>query len=213
MPILITPAILTDNFTEFTRQVALVESLFSYAQIDVMDGKFVKATSFSEIDLVSDIKTGLRYELHLMVDDPYEELLRWGNVRNVFRIVFHAEAHSDPGAVIEEARARGLEVGVALNPETPISRIETYVHDVDLVQFMTVHPGQQGAQFLPEMKNKIIEFTARPHRPRVAVDGGINPTTIREVLAWGVEICNVGSFLMKSSSLPEALAELRTVVC
>lgn len=212
MPLLITPAILTDSFTEFSRQVRLMEGLFSYAQIDVMDGKFVETTSFAEVERVPEIKTGLRYELHFMVEDPYQELLRWGDFRNVFRIIFHAEASSDPAAVIEEAKARGFEVGMALNPETDTSVLAPYLEQLDVVQFMTVHPGRQGAPFLPEMKDKIRTFCALGRRPRVSVDGGINATTLSEVATWGVEICNVGSFFMKAPSLATALAELRSTL-
>jgi ribulose-phosphate 3-epimerase len=209
---LITPAILTDNFDEFERQIRRLETLFSYAQIDVMDGKLVPTTSFAEVERVAEVKTGLRYEVHLMVEHPYEELLRWGEIRNVSRIIFHAEAKSDPHAIIEECRARGLEVGVALNPETPTSAIDAYVHDLDLVQFMTVHPGRQGAPFLPEMKEKILAFCQIPHRPRVSVDGGINQDTIHEVASWGVEIVNVGSYFAQAPDVAEALIELRKIL-
>lgn len=212
--LLLSPAILTDSFEEFERQVRRLETLFSYAQIDIMDGTFVKTKSFSDVERVPEVKTGLQYELHLMVEKPYEEFLRWANanIRNITRVVFHAEAHSDPIAIIEEARARGIEVGVALNPETPVSAIESYVEQVDLVQFMTVHPGRQGAPFLPEMKDKITAFCARPHRPKVSVDGGINASTVRDVSSWGVEIANVGSYFSKAESVAAALAELRTVL-
>lgn len=210
--ILITPAILTDSFDELSRQITRLEGIFSYAQIDVMDGKLVPATSFAEVERVAEIKTGLRYEVHLMVEHPYEELLRWGELRNVSRIIFHAEAKSDPQMIIEECRARGLEVGVALNPETPAATIDAYVDNLDLVQFMTVHPGRQGAPFLPEMKEKITAFCQRPHRPRVSVDGGISGTTIQEVASWGVEIVNVGSYFAKAPDVAEALIELRKIL-
>lgn len=212
MPLLITPAILTDSFEDFTTQVRRVEGLFSYAQIDVMDGKFVETHSFAEVERVMEVKTGLQYELHLMVNDPYKELLRWGNIRNVFRVIFHAEALADPTNIIEEARARGLEIGVSLNPETPVSMIESYVKDLDVVQFMTVHPGRQGSPFLPEMKEKISTFCQRGRRPRCTVDGGISAVTIREVASWGVDVCNVGSFLMKAPDVKQALDELRSAL-
>ncbi len=209
---LITPAILTESFDEFVAQVRRYEPFFSYAQIDVMDGKFVPSVSFPERIEINDIGTGLRFELHLMVNDPYNELLRWGNVRNVSRVLFHAEAPDEPAKVIEEVRARGLEVGVVLNPETPISVIESYVGELDVVQFMTVHPGRQGAPFVPEVGEKIRAFASRPRRPRVSVDGGVSPTTIGELTRWGAEIVNVGGFFTKAADIPLALLELRKIL-
>lgn len=73
---------------------------------------------------------------------------------------------------------------------------------------MTVHPGKQGAKFLPEMKRKIQNFTALKQRPLCLADGGINVETIAVVESWGVDIANVGSAISKASDVKKAYEEL-----
>ena len=81
-----------------------------------------------------------------------------------------------------------------------------------MVMFMTVHPGQQGAKFLPEVKKKIVEFKKWEGRPQIAVDGGINSSNIAEVKTWGVEIFNVGSALVMAKNVKETYDELNEII-
>jgi len=66
------PTILVKSFEEFKRTVQRVENHFAIAQIDVMDGKFVPNTTFAEFKKIANIKTPLKYELHLMVEEPMD---------------------------------------------------------------------------------------------------------------------------------------------
>jgi ribulose-phosphate 3-epimerase len=95
-----------------------------------------------------------------------------------------------------------------LNPETKLERAESYFNLIDVVQFMTVNPGQQGAPFVPEVLGKIKRFTALKKRPLCAVDGGVNKNTITELKSAGVEIFNVGSAIMKAEDVEKVIKEL-----
>ena len=208
---IITPALLASTFDEFSRQLTHVAGLFDYAQIDVMDGKLVTSTSFKEIERIATFPHQ-RYELHLMVEDPLAEMKKWQGIPGVFRVIFHAEAKADPLAVIALAREAGWGVGMALNPETPLSAAEPYLDGLDLVLFMTVHPGQQGAPFVPEVLDKIRQFMALPEHPLCAIDGSVNKTNIKELKDLGVDIVNVGSALTKAQNPKEAYQELQKAV-
>jgi ribulose-phosphate 3-epimerase len=204
---IIAPALLNTTFEDFACDVKKVEGLFSYAQIDVMDGEFVPNTSFSEIEKINDLHSPLKWELHLMVKNPLAELEKWARINNVFRVIFHAESDG-AAAVIAWARERNLEVGVALNPETPLEKISGYMEQLNVVQFMTVHPGRQGNPFLPEVGERIKVFTTIAEHPLCAVDGGVNTTTIPMLKNWGVDIANVGSALMKAPDITKAHQQL-----
>jgi ribulose-phosphate 3-epimerase len=95
-----------------------------------------------------------------------------------------------------------------LNPETKLERAESYFNLIDVVQFMTVNPGQQGAPFVPEVLGKIKRFTALKKRPLCAVDGSVNKNTVTELKSAGVEIFNVGSAIMKAEDVEKVIKEL-----
>lgn len=190
---MIAPAILVSNFKDFADQTKHLESFFEYAQIDVMDGIFVTNKSFAGIEKINDLETKLKFELHLMVEHPLEELKKWQNVKNIFRVIFHIESKDDPQTCIDEILKYGWQAGIALNPETPLTVIEPYYKLVDVVMFMTVHPGEHGAPYLPEVREKIKEFCNWSDRPMCAVDGGINSENMEELKSIGVEIFNIGS--------------------
>lgn len=205
---MIAPAILVSNFDDFTKQAKKLDGFFDYAQIDIMDGIFVANESFAEIEKINDLETNLKFELHLMVEHPLNELKKWIQIKNIFRVIFHVESMDDPKEVIKLIREKGWQAGIALNPETPLTVAEPYYKLVDVILFMTVHPGKQGAQFLPEVGEKIKQFTNLKNRPLCAVDGGINLENISEVKSWGVEIFNIGSKLTMAENIKNSYQEL-----
>lgn len=205
---MITPAILATTFEEFKEQLEKIAPFFDTAHIDVMDGIFVKNISFQEIEKIQELQSKLKFELHLMVEHPAEEMMRWKNIPNVFRALFHIETLDSPEECIELAKEHKWECGLVLNPETKLERAESYFNLVEVVQFMTVNPGRQGAPFVPEVLNKIKKFTTLKKHPLCAVDGGVNESTIAELKSAGAEIFNVGSALMKVEDVKKKLKEL-----
>jgi ribulose-phosphate 3-epimerase len=203
----IVPAILATTFEDFKKDFKKVEPFCDYVHIDVMDGVFVNNTSFQNIEKVKELNTKKKFELHLMVEHPIEEMKQWLDIKNVFRALFHIEALDGPEDCINFAKKQ-WEVGVVLNPDTELTRAESYFNLVDVVQFMTVYPGAQGALFVPETETKIRHFTNLKSRPLCAVDGSVNKETIGRLKSWGVEIFNVGTALVKSDDIKKTCQEL-----
>ena len=205
---IITPAILTDNFDEFSKQIKRLEEIFNYVQIDIMDEKFVPGKSFPDIEKINKIKTKLDLELHFMTEDPLAEMQKWLEIKRVFRVVFHIEAKSDIKKCIHYARGKCWQVGLALNPETPLDKVKPYLKHINLVQFMTVNPGKQGQIFKEEVKKKIKKFLKIKKHPLCSVDGGVNFQNIKSLATLGVDIANVGSALIKSKNLLKTYNDL-----
>lgn len=198
---LIIPAILVSSFDEFKKQVTLLSPHFSVVQIDVMDGEFVRNKSFEEIDKINELADLPDFELHLMVKHPLEEIKKWEKIKNIKKIIFHVESDDDPMIVAGAVSGRCSQTGIALNPETPLAVIEPYLDRVNEVLFLTVHPGEQGSKFLPEVGEKIRELASKPNRPLIGVDGGVNEKNIAEVKSWGTEIFCIGSALTKAADI------------
>lgn len=198
---LITPAILTDNLETFKESLKKVDGHFSAVQIDVMDGVFVDNKSFSEREELNNVNSEAYFELHLMVKDPISELTSWKDVANVTSAVFHIESETNPEECIKTIREHGWKVGVALNPETPISQILPYANSVDEILFMTVHPGHQGSPFVPEVLEKIKEFKKLGHSAICSADGSINESTIKSVVEAGGDKLYIGGALIKATDV------------
>lgn len=204
----IIPTILVNKFSDLEKQAKEMEKIFEYIQIDVMDGIFVPNKSFEEIDQINDLGLKGKLELHLMVNDPISEMEKWKDIKNVFSAIFHFESADDPQLVINYIRGKCWRAGVAIKPETPLSAIESILPLVDVILFMTVHPGRQGAPFVPEVLEKIRELVQKPQHPLIAVDGGVNKNNIAELQKIGVEIFSVGSALTMAPDLKKAYNEL-----
>jgi len=209
----IIPSILTNDFDDFKKKLKILEEFAKTIQIDIMDGNFVNNTSFdkdlSNTDLCHDIGHDIghdtKLELHLMVNHPLKYIEKWQEVKNISRIIFHIESLDDPDEVIEKIKSLNLEVGIAINPKTPIEQIEPYLGKINQILFMTVTPGKQGGKFLPEVGEKIKEFKSKSlqfidNQPLIATDGGANENTIEEIKTWGVDIIGVGSAIIKTEN-------------
>jgi len=208
---LIVPAILTDNFATFKEQLAKISPHFSSLQIDVIDGIFLPAKSFSEREEIKDLNSEAYFELHLMVKDPVAEISRWKEIDSVTSVVFHIEAGINVEECIKIIRQNNWKVGIALNPETPTEKILPYVNLVDEILFMTVHPGQQGAAFVPEVLEKIKEFKKLGLSATCSADGGINKNTIKIVTDAGAEKLYIGGAITRAEDVEEAHMELINV--
>lgn len=187
----IIPAILTDKPEELRKMITQAEDFCDLAQIDIMDGRFVPSKSISAEDMMK-IKTNLKLEVHLMVEEPtkYLEAFKRAGAK---RIVFHYESKESPSAVIMKIRALGLEAGIAINPETPIADIEKFFRGIDILLFLSVNPGFYGSKFLPEVCEKAKALKDRKEKPVIAMDGGIKADNILLIRDSGVDIACVGS--------------------
>ena len=188
---IIIPAILAHKFSDLEKQAKKMENIFDYIQIDVMDGEFVPNKSFEEIGKINDLHLKCKLELHLMVNDPIAEMEKWKDVKNIFRVIFHIETPQDPQTVINYIRGKCWQVGIALNPDTSLSAVEPFLSLADLILFMTVYPGRQGAPFVPQVLEKIKDFVNQhtnqlTQQLLIAVDGGVNKENIAALKNAGV---------------------------
>jgi pentose-5-phosphate-3-epimerase len=99
---------------------------------------------------------------------------------------------------INDIKSIGYKVGLSIDPFHNISLLEPFIHEIDLVQFMSVIPGKQGGNFIPEVLDKIKEFRKRYSHITTQIDGGVNGTTLPQVLETGVDNIVVGSAIFNS---------------
>jgi ribulose-phosphate 3-epimerase len=187
----VVPAILTDNTPTLEKLVRQTESFTDYAQFDLMDGHFVPSRSYTPDDLAA-IKINLTWEAHLMMLQPegYLETLKKAGAK---KIIVHIEAVASLWKEISLIKNLGMQVGVAVNPETPLAAFKEIVPEVDSVLFMAVHPGFYGAKFLPEVLVKIKQYRKTFWKTITGIDGGVKENNIEEIARCGVDEICVGS--------------------
>ena len=56
-------------------------------------------------------------------------------------ITIHLEACEDVHKTIAKIKECGMKAGISICPDTPVSALEEYVNEVDMVLIMSVHPG------------------------------------------------------------------------
>lgn len=184
--------------------------------LDVMDGHFVPNISFGPA-LVKAVRarTKLPLDVHLMVQHPQqfvEEFAKAGGNT----LVFHAESAVEPPKVIARCHELGVQVGMALKPETPFAVLEPFLGDLDQVMVMSVHPGFSGQSFLPEALPKLREarraLDHRESRADLSIDGGIVETTAVEAARCGATFFVAGNSVYTGGSIPDNLLRLRTAI-
>ncbi|MEC8703249.1 MAG: ribulose-phosphate 3-epimerase [Candidatus Neomarinimicrobiota bacterium] len=196
----LSPSILSADFSNL--QLALDQCRDGGApwiHVDVMDNQFVPNLTIGPPVVKSlRFKTEKILDVHMMVVEP-EKLVEPFAKAGADIITFHIEATSDPQGVIDLIRSTGKEVGISLKPSTPISTIEPYFDQIDLILVMSVDPGFGGQGYIEgsterikEIKQQLIEQCLQD-RVLIEVDGGIKLHNAKEVVDAGADVLVAGS--------------------
>ena len=214
----IEPSILSADFARLGQQAKEAEDAgVEGIQIDVMDGHFVPNLTFGP-GVVKALRRSVNIFLdaHLMIDNPQsflEEFVRSG----ANRIIVHEEACKDLPSILQSIKRLRVEAGVAINPETPVTKAERVLDITDSVQVMTVHPGFAGQRFMEDQLSKIQhlrrEIDRRHLKTSIVVDGGIDLKTARLAVKSGATVLVAGSSIYnQSASVAKNVAALRNSI-
>jgi ribulose-phosphate 3-epimerase len=209
------PSILSANFACLADSVAAVAPEADMLHVDVMDGHFVPNLTIGP-PVIKSLRatTDLYFDCHLMVDNP-------GDFLDDFRdagadgCTVHAEL-SDVVPLFGEMRRLGLDVGLAVNPETPFEECLPHLPHIDLLLLMTVHPGFGGQSFIEDVMEKVkrarAEIDDRGLKVALQVDGGINEHTAPIAAAAGADVFVAGSAIFGADDPLAAARRIRDAV-
>ncbi|MBI4714049.1 hypothetical protein HY771_02600 [Candidatus Uhrbacteria bacterium] len=210
----IVPALLVESKKEFEKNLRAVENDCAIIQIDVLDGTLFPNTTWFNPTAIGAIKTKVAIETHLMVENPIPIVEQFKQLVPTFtRAIVSAEMHRPLGAVVGHIKdILGLEVGVAINPETPLHEIEEVLHRIDQLTIMSVYPGLQGQKFDEIVFEKIEQ--ARKHRKDliIEIDGGVTEELIKPLIKAGIQRICVGSLIFHSDNPSGKLKELNKLL-
>ena len=180
--------------------------------VDVMDGHFVPNLTIGPPVVRSLRKhTKLYLDCHLMMTNPgdYLEAFRDAGADSCS---VHVEI-GNTEALIDQMRGLGLDVGLAVNPETPFADVAPWLDRIDLLLLMTVHPGFGGQAFMGEVMDKVraarTAIDDAGLTVALQVDGGIDTETVTIAAAAGADVFVAGNAIFGRSDPAAGAAAIR----
>lgn len=192
------PSLMCMDFLDIRNQIEILDTRAYSLHVDIMDGHYVKNITLSP-DFVKAIRpeTSLLIECHLMTTNP-EDFIPMLIEAGADLISPQAEViNAQAFRLINLVHSAGKKFGVTINPATPLSAIQPYIHLLDKITIMTVDPGFAGQPFIVEMLGKIREARhlkdTYGHHFVIEVDGSCNEKTFKCLSEAGAEVLIVGS--------------------
>jgi len=209
------PSILSADFAALAREIDDVTPEADLLHVDVMDGHFVPNLTIGP-PVVKSLRahTRLYFDCHLMIDNPSEYLEAFADA-GANGCSVHVEIDGTAELCAEMRRLR-LDVGLAVNPETPFEAAEPFLEQIDLLLLMTVHPGFGGQSFMHEVMPKVAraraEIDRRGLQVALQVDGGIDEHTGPVAAAAGADTFVAGNAIFGADDALGAARRLRAAI-
>jgi ribulose-phosphate 3-epimerase len=192
------PSLLMCDWGNLEREVArLEEADVAALHLDVMDGNFVPNLTYG-MPLVETFNrlTDLPLDVHLMIANPERYLAEYRKA-GADILTIHVEAVDDPRPLLEQIRNLGAGAGLALNPATPLERVEGSLEFCDLVLVMSVPAGFGGQSFQSVALEKVRRLRELAPDVLLEIDGGINLSNVAGCAAAGAHLLVVGSAIFR----------------
>lgn len=202
------PGILEKDWVEIEKKLATIKNFSRFVHIDFLDGKFSKDQSFLDPKPFEKYKEDFFMEAHLMVEDPTSYIKPLAQV-GFKRFLGHIEKMKDLTEYVAEGQIFG-EVGLALDLDTPLEKLNINFEDLDCILLMSVKAGKSGQEFVPGALNKIKEMSAKTQIP-IEVDGGINDTNLIASKRNGAKRFVATSFIFQNKDPMQAFEKLSSL--
>lgn len=209
----VAPSILAADFSRLGDQVQTVlDAGARVIHVDVMDGHFVPPISIGAA-VTASIQERVRaangfLDVHLMIENPERHVAEFAEA-GADSIAVHVEATPHIHFALQAVREAGCHAGLALNPGTPLSAVDSLHGSFDFLLCMTVNPGWGGQKWIPGSEDRVAALrSVLPADVPIEVDGGVDADTAGPAAAAGAGLFVAGSSVFGSDDPASAYAEL-----
>ena len=203
---LIAPSLLSADIGNLQRDIEMInESKADWFHLDIMDGNFVPNLSigFPVLKVIAQHATK-PLDIHLMIQNPDFYIERFCSEAKASILTVHYEACTHLHRSLQSIKKMKVKTGVSLNPHTPVDVLEDILCETDVVLLMSVNPGFGGQKFIENTYRKIEKLKAMIHaqglKTLIEVDGGIDLTNYKKLLAAGADVLVCGYAVFSSDN-------------
>lgn len=197
--------------------VAAYEQGFRSIHIDFMDGEFSEKSASGPQEIEQTIKAvkNASIDIHIMANDNE----KW--VKEISKVIKKCKAwhrcniffqiEPTPTELVKKI-IKEYSCGIAIDLPTDITTVDKDIlSSINCVLVMTVKAGLGGQKLDKNGLEKVKWLKANYPNIYVIVDGGINETTLDEVIASGADLLSLGMFgykLIKENKVAQFLADI-----
>lgn len=186
-------------------------------RFNVMDGCFAPDFTLGA-DFIAAVRAccGIPCRAHLMIERPERHIERFVQA-GCAGITVHVEACVHAHRTLNQIRDLGISPGIALNPATPLTRVDYLLESTDRVHVMTTEPGYSSQRIVPaafERVRILKENIGHRRLPAlIEVDGDITTRNAAILVNEGARVVDVGRAGIPQGVEPgKALQDFRAAV-
>lgn len=217
---IVLPSLLARNAEEMREKLAICEGAVETAHIDIADGVFVPNKSWADPRVIGSWGTTTRFELHLMVDNPYEELQKWTSCKSVSRFIVHPEARQAPAQQIAQlASTQHWEAGIGMRLDTNPAAHTAFINALSPAYILCMginHIGFSGEPLdIPALEDLVLSIHDTYEQAegwRWEIDGGVHEKDIRRLWRMGFSDFVVASEIFTAPEPRKKIEDLRDVL-
>ena len=211
----VAPSVLSADFARMGEEIKSVELAGAdMIHMDVMDGVFVPNITFG-IKMVADVRkiTKLPLDCHLMIVHPEKYVSEFAKAGADYLTVHYEACKESLAETLKLIKSFGVKCGLVINPDTPVSCVESELALCDMVLVMSVFPGFGGQKFIADVLEKCKEIRGILDEGNpsclLEIDGGINSETAKLAAASGCDVLVAGSSVFGKADRAGAIESLK----
>lgn len=192
----ISTAIMENDLKEAERKLKLANANTPIIHIDFGDGKLIESKIDFPTNFFKKQKMESKLEAHLMVEKP-TAYLPYLKKENFSLCACHIEVE-EVEKFLRDGKKLGFKTGIVIDLPTKKINYEI-IKKADYIIVMGVKIGKSGQKFNFSCLNKITDIKDKFPQKEVAVDGGMQETTIEIVKAGGATRAIANSYFWKKN--------------